>query len=270
MPGSSHPSAILFDSSEHFAKKSAKADEGIRAIKKDLTQAIDTCIVAAGYEWDVGWQRRLLRVSCFSPILCASEQIDSTLCINPFLLGCFFWKGISRQLRSYRIDRHVTNASSPQRCTEIRGRHTYHVRRVSLGSKPSELSILKLFSVHGHVRYTILGPTQLLSRLTGRNHHLLCLQMSSFLQIRPDAILKHWARAKIARSRPAVGALAQGATGNSGAKADDEICDAIVKKFEMQPAVSYADIAKTAWNAGRIHLATKVSKYFLQRDYRHF
>lgn len=62
LPGSSHPAAILFDSSEHFAKKSAKADEGIRAIKQSLTEAIETCITAAGNEWDVGWQKRLLRV----------------------------------------------------------------------------------------------------------------------------------------------------------------------------------------------------------------
>jgi len=55
-----------------------------------------------------------------------------------------------------------------------------------------------------------------------------------------------------------VGALAQAATGSAGARIDDEICDAIVKKFEMQPAVSFAEIAKTAWNAGRIRLATKV------------
>lgn len=110
-----------------------------------------------------------------------------------------------------------------------------------------------------HDRYTVMGADALLSRLTFRNHHLLCLRISASLHIRPDPILKHWARAKIARSRPAVGALAQGATGSSGARADDELCDAIVKKFEMQPAVSYADIAKTAWNAGRTRLATKVS-----------
>lgn len=65
LPGSSHPSAILFDSSEHFAKKSAKADEGVRAIAKNLALAVDTCIAAAGYEWDVGWQRRLLRAASF-------------------------------------------------------------------------------------------------------------------------------------------------------------------------------------------------------------
>ena len=57
-----------------------------------------------------------------------------------------------------------------------------------------------------------------------------------------------------------MGALAQAATGSAGARADDEICEAIVSKFEMQPAVSFAEIAKTAWNAGRIRLATKVSK----------
>lgn len=105
-------------------------------------------------------------------------------------------------------------------------------------------------------QYSHMGPTALLARLTARNHHLLCLRIASFLELRPDAILKHWARAKIARSKPSsVAALAHAA---SARQDDDEICDAIVKKFEMQPAASFAEIAKTAWNAGRTRLATKL------------
>jgi hypothetical protein len=80
LPGSSHPSAILFDSSEHFAKKSAKADEGVRAIKKDLALAVDTCISAAGYEWDVGWQRRLLRAASFGKAFL--DNYDPTALVN--------------------------------------------------------------------------------------------------------------------------------------------------------------------------------------------
>jgi len=62
-------------------------------------------------------------------------------------------------------------------------------------------------------------------------------------------VLKHWASAKIARSR------------GLGAEEDEDICSAIVKKFETEgeKGVSYADIAKKAWEAGRTKLATMVS-----------
>lgn len=126
-------------------------------------------------------------------------------------------------------------------------------------SKSSMVLCLRVFSTHKAVyRYMEIGPEAVLARLTGRLHHFLSLQISSLLQIRPDAILKHWARSKIARSRPVVGT----ANGSSSSRIDDEICDAIVRNFEMQPAVSFADIAKTAWNAGRTRLATKVGQIY--------
>jgi hypothetical protein len=62
-PGSSHPAAILYDAHDHFERKSAKADEAVRSIRADLASAVDTCVEAAGREWDVTWQRKLLRVS---------------------------------------------------------------------------------------------------------------------------------------------------------------------------------------------------------------
>lgn len=60
-PGSEHPAAVLYDALDHFEHKSPKADEAIRSIRPDLARAVDTCIEAAGREWEVNWQRRLLK-----------------------------------------------------------------------------------------------------------------------------------------------------------------------------------------------------------------
>jgi hypothetical protein len=100
-------------------------------------------------------------------------------------------------------------------------------------------------------RYTAAPPERLVSRLTARNMHLLALRISSFLQIRSDPVLKHWACAKIA--------AAQSMGGESTGSQDDELRRIIVAKFEKEGmAVSYADIAKRAWQVGRTRLATKV------------
>lgn len=71
-PGSTDPAALLFDASECFAQRSAKADEGIRAIKAQLASAVDTCIEAAGHEWDPAWQRKLLKVSSAGAANCGA------------------------------------------------------------------------------------------------------------------------------------------------------------------------------------------------------
>ena len=64
-PGSTTPSATLYDAWENFSKRSPKADESIRSIRPDLATAVDECIDAAGQEWDPKWQRRLLNAgSC--------------------------------------------------------------------------------------------------------------------------------------------------------------------------------------------------------------
>lgn len=61
-PGSTSPSAILYDAWENFAHRSPKADESIRSIRPELAAAVDECIEAAGQEWEPHWQRRLLNV----------------------------------------------------------------------------------------------------------------------------------------------------------------------------------------------------------------
>lgn len=76
--GSSSPSAVLLDAVDHLERNSAKADEDIRLIRSQLTEAVDGCISAAGYEWDHYWQKQLLNVAT-SPRL---------------TVGGEFWKGV--------------------------------------------------------------------------------------------------------------------------------------------------------------------------------
>ncbi|GAA5885073.1 hypothetical protein JCM16303_006391 [Sporobolomyces ruberrimus] len=65
LPGSTSPSSILFEASQLFSQRSPKADEYIRSIRGDLHTAVDGCIDAAGREWDVEWQKKLLQAAAF-------------------------------------------------------------------------------------------------------------------------------------------------------------------------------------------------------------
>jgi len=104
-------------------------------------------------------------------------------------------------------------------------------------------------------RYNYTSPSHLVSRLLARNLHLLALRICTFLGLKTDEVLKHWASAKILRSKPS-------ATGDEELGAgDDEVCKMIVDKFQQLGTgidVSYAEIAKRAWEVGRSALATKV------------
>jgi hypothetical protein len=109
-------------------------------------------------------------------------------------------------------------------------------------------------------RYIYASPSRLISRLTSRNLHLLALRISTFLYLEPGVVLKHWACAKIVRSKP----LATGTGKDAELGGDDELCKLIVDKLEKLGGreVSYADIAKRAWEVGRPSLATKVDVYY--------
>ncbi|KDQ19047.1 hypothetical protein BOTBODRAFT_28535 [Botryobasidium botryosum FD-172 SS1] len=110
-----------------------------------------------------------------------------------------------------------------------------------------------------YAQYTHTSPRHLINRLTARNRHHLALRISAFLRLKPDPVLKHWACAKIVRAR----AEGEGAAGDVD---DDALCQLIVSKFEAVDGkekggvegVSYAEIAKKAWDIGRTNLATKL------------
>ncbi|KAF8190560.1 vacuolar assembling/sorting protein VPS16 [Pholiota molesta] len=108
-------------------------------------------------------------------------------------------------------------------------------------------------------QYNYASPSRLITRLTSRNMHLLALRISGFLGLKPDTVLKHWAIAKILRSKPTTTGTGQDAE----LSADGEVCRLIVDKFEELGGteVSYADIARKAWEVGRGGLATKLLDY---------
>lgn len=63
--GSSASAAVLFDSIDLLDQKSPKADENIQRIRSSLPEAVETCIRAAGQQFDHALQRQLLRAASF-------------------------------------------------------------------------------------------------------------------------------------------------------------------------------------------------------------
>lgn len=63
--GANSPASVLYDSVDLLEKKSPKADENIQRIKPSLPEAVETCIRAAGREFDQSLQKQLLRAASF-------------------------------------------------------------------------------------------------------------------------------------------------------------------------------------------------------------
>ena len=63
--GSTSSASVLMDSIDLLDQKSPKADENIQRIKANLPDAVETCIRAAGYEFDHNLQKQLMRAASF-------------------------------------------------------------------------------------------------------------------------------------------------------------------------------------------------------------
>ena len=63
--GSTSPASVLLDSVDQLEKGSPKADENIQLIKSDLADAVQTCVQAAGQEFTIHWQKKLLKAASF-------------------------------------------------------------------------------------------------------------------------------------------------------------------------------------------------------------
>ncbi|KAF9114225.1 hypothetical protein BGX27_011427 [Mortierella sp. AM989] len=75
--GSTAPAAMLYDALDHFEKKSPKADENIRSIRPELSDAVEACIEAAGHETDSQIQRPLLKAASFGKCFLEIHNADS-------------------------------------------------------------------------------------------------------------------------------------------------------------------------------------------------
>ncbi|KAJ7569267.1 hypothetical protein O6H91_01G069300 [Diphasiastrum complanatum] len=74
--GSTSPAAMLYDALDHFDKRSAKADENIRLMSTSLPEAVESCIDAAGHEFDLSLQCTLLRAAAYGRAFCSHFPRD--------------------------------------------------------------------------------------------------------------------------------------------------------------------------------------------------
>lgn len=63
--GTESPASILLDAVEQLENQSPKADDNIQLIRPNLVEAVDTCVAAAGHEFNVHWQKQLLKAASF-------------------------------------------------------------------------------------------------------------------------------------------------------------------------------------------------------------
>lgn len=63
--GTESPASILLDAVAQLEVQSPKADDNIQLIRSNLVEAVDTCVNAAGQEFDIHWQKQLLKAASF-------------------------------------------------------------------------------------------------------------------------------------------------------------------------------------------------------------
>jgi hypothetical protein len=90
-----------------------------------------------------------------------------------------------------------------------------------------------------------LSDAALVERLALLHRHDVALRICRCLGVRPRKVLQHWAATKVAS------ASKQGLS-------DNEICSLIVERLKFEPGVSFADIAESAFTAGRVELAKRL------------
>ena len=99
--GSTSPASVLMDCIELLEKKSPKADENIQRIKPSLPEAVETCIRAAGHEFNQTLQKQLLRAASFGKsvldLYSSDEFVD--MCEDLRVLNA---------VRDYRIGLHMS------------------------------------------------------------------------------------------------------------------------------------------------------------------
>ncbi|KAI5284783.1 hypothetical protein KEM54_001073 [Ascosphaera aggregata] len=192
--GSSSPASVLLDAVEQLEKKSPKADENIQRIRPDLVEAVDMCIQAAGQEFNVYWQKQILKAASFGKSVLELYSSDDFVEMTERLR-------VMNAVRDYRIGLPLS-----------------------------------------FQQYLRLTPEKVVERLTNRHEYLLAIRISEYLQLPTDKIYVHWASQKVRTST----------------EDDDTICEIVVKKLEGKRGISFENIARSAYDEGRGHLAIQL------------
>ncbi|KAH7138780.1 Vps16, N-terminal region-domain-containing protein [Dendryphion nanum] len=191
------PAARLLEASSLLDQKSPKADDMIQLIRPSLAEAVDTCVKAAGHEYNIHWQKSLMRAASYGKSV----------------------------LDLYNSDDFV------DMCETLRVLNAARFYEIGL-----PLS---------YDQFKRLTPEKLIERLTNRHEYLVALRICEYLRMPTDRIHVHWAQQKVRHS----------------IQDEENICNLIVKKLHGKPGVSFEQIARAAYDEGRVRLATELLNY---------
>ncbi|KAL8803652.1 MAG: hypothetical protein Q9182_003067 [Xanthomendoza sp. 2 TL-2023] len=91
-------------------------------------------------------------------------------------------------------------------------------------------------------QYRRLTSEKLIQRLINRHEYLLAIRLSDHLRLPANRIHVHWASQKVRNST----------------EDEDTICNAVVRKLQNKPGISFEVVARAAYDEGRSHLATQL------------
>ncbi|KAI3536144.1 hypothetical protein CABS03_05346 [Colletotrichum abscissum] len=102
----SSAASILLDAVGQLELQSPKADDYIQLIRANLTEAVDTCVNAAGREFSVHWQKQLLKAASFGKsvldIYNSDEFVDMCEILRVLNAVRFFEVGLPLSFDQYQ------------------------------------------------------------------------------------------------------------------------------------------------------------------------
>lgn len=141
--GANSPSPVLFDSIDLLERKSPKADENIQRIKASLPEAVETCIRAAGQEFDPALQKQLLRAASFG------KSVLDLYSSDEFVEMCETLR-VLNAVRNYQIGLPLSLAQYGQLRPDRLITRLIHRREYLLAIKLSEFLHLPLNKIFAH------------------------------------------------------------------------------------------------------------------------
>lgn len=115
----------MLDAVGQLEIESPKADDYIQLIRPNLTEAVDTCVNAAGHEFDTQWQKRLLKAASFGKsvldIYNSDDFVDMCETLRVLNAVRFYKIGIPISFEQY-------NRLTPERLIQrLLNRHEYQL-----------------------------------------------------------------------------------------------------------------------------------------------
>ena len=224
--GSIEPSAMLLDASDAFQDGSPASDEAARAITKTglLMDAIEVCIDAAGKEFDVKMQKRLLRAASYGMhfdykdsnargVVGGNSKKNNSSNVRPSEVALLFVEA-AKKIRVLNALRHPT------------------------------VGVTMTFA-----QYDSVEATGVIARLIAMKRPALATYLATYLQL--DEAVRAYARAARAASYVATDV----------GRSDSETTDAAIKilntdvKAPLMNRGGYATVALAASKAGRYGVA---------------